>query len=74
MGNEKTKIPISEIDIAKFLKFKKDLKNSTRTSANVKQKNDDELLDHYFFAEEGFLTNLGVLWLGKRNDRAKLLY
>jgi len=71
---KKTKNPISEIDIAKFLKFKKDLKNSTRTSANVKQKNDDELLDHYFFAEEGFLTNLGVLWLGKRNDRAKLLY
>ena len=70
----KTRISISEIDSAKFLKFKQDIKDSTRTSANVKQKSDDELLDHYFFAEEGFLTNLGVLWLGKRNDRAKLLY
>lgn len=70
----KTRISISEIDSAKFLKFKQDIKDSTRTSVNVKQKSDDELLDHYFFAEEGFLTNLGVLWLGKRNDRAKLLY
>lgn len=70
----KTRIPISEIDLTKFLKFKLDIKDSTRTSFNVKQKSDDELLDYYFFAEEGFLTNLGVLWLGKRNDRAKLLY
>lgn len=70
----KTRIPISEVDTAKFSKFKQDIKDSTRTSTNVKQKSDDELLDHYFFAEEGFLTNLGVLWLGKRNDRAKLLY
>lgn len=70
----KTRIPISEIDGGKFLKFKQDIKNSTRASDNVKQKTDDELLDHYFFAEDGFLTNLGVLWLGKRNDRAKLLY
>ncbi len=70
----KTRIPISEIDTSKFFKFKQDVKDSTRSSANVKQKDDDELLDHYFFAEDGFLTNLGVLWLGKRNDRAKLLY
>lgn len=70
----KTKVPISEIDPDKFLNFKKEIGNSTRTSANVRQKNNEELLDHYFFAEDGFLTNLGVLWLGKRNDRAKLLY
>lgn len=70
----KTRIPISEIDSSKFLKFRHEIKDSTRASLNVKQKTDDELLDYYFFAEEGFLTNLGVLWLGKRNDRAKLLY
>ena len=70
----KTRIAISEIDSSKFSKFKQDIKDSTRTSANVKQKTDDEILDHYFFAEDGCLTNLGVLWLGKRNDRAKLLY
>jgi ATP-dependent DNA helicase RecG len=70
----RTKVPVGEIDAVKFSDFKRDIQNSTRTSANVKQKSDEELLDHYFFAENGFLTNLGVLWLGKRNDRARLLY
>jgi ATP-dependent DNA helicase RecG len=70
----KTRISISEIDVSKFSKFRQDIKDSSRASANVKQKTDDELLDHYFFAEDGFLTNLGVLWLGQRKDRAKLLY
>ncbi len=70
----KTSVPVSEIDATKFLNFKKDIQTSTRTSTNVKQKTDEELIEHYIFAEEGFLTNLGVLWLGKRLDRAKLLY
>lgn len=70
----KTKVPISEIDSSKFSKFKEEIKNSSRTSVHVKQKSDDELLDHYYFAEDGYLTNLGVLWIGKRNDRAKILY
>ncbi len=70
----KTKVPIAEIDSNKFFNFKKDIQNSSRTSINVKQKSDDELLEHYFFIEDGFLTNLGLMWLGKRNDRAKLLY
>ena len=71
---QKTRVSVSEIDIRKFLDFKKDIQISARTSVHLKQKTDEELLDHYFFAEDGFLTNLGVLWLGKRNDRAKLLY
>jgi ATP-dependent DNA helicase RecG len=70
----RTKVPVAEIDGIKFSNFKRDIQSTTRTSANVKQKSDEELLDHYFFAENGFLTNLGVLWLGKRNDRARLLY
>jgi ATP-dependent DNA helicase RecG len=70
----RTKVPVDEIDAVKFSNFKRDIQSSTRTSTNVKQKTDEELLDHYFFVENGFLTNLGVLWLGKRNDWAKLLY
>jgi ATP-dependent DNA helicase RecG len=70
----RTRVPVSEIEEQKFINFKKDIQKSSRTTLNVKQKSDEELLEHYFFSEEGFLTNLGVLWLGKRNDRAKLLY
>lgn len=70
----RTRVPVANLDPEKFKNFKADLANSTRITAHVKNKSDDELLEHYFFADEGFLTNLGVLWLGKRNDRAKLLY
>ncbi|MFY7810209.1 MAG: ATP-binding protein [Flavobacterium sp.] len=70
----KTKVAVTEIEMSKFLNFKKDIQNSSRTTIYVKQKSDEELLEHYFFAEDGFLTNLGILWLGKRIDRAKLLY
>jgi ATP-dependent DNA helicase RecG len=70
----KTKVPISEIDPTKFNRFKEAITASSRTSTNIKQKSDAELLDYYLFAEAGFLTNLGVLWLGKRSDRAKLLH
>ncbi len=71
---KKTKVLISEIDVLKFQNFKKDIQTSSRVGIHVKQKSDEELLEHYLFTEDGFLTNLGVLWLGKRKDRAKLLY
>jgi ATP-dependent DNA helicase RecG len=31
-------------------------------------------LEHYFLVKEGYLSNLGILWVGTRNDRAGLLY
>ncbi|NJO03793.1 MAG: hypothetical protein HC880_20915 [Bacteroidia bacterium] len=71
---KKSRVPVTNIDPTKFSNFKRDIAQSSRTLAHVKQKSDEELLDHYLFAEAGYLTNLGVLWLGKRNDRAKLLY
>ena len=35
---------------------------------------DDELMEHYFLKKGDFLTNLGVLWIGTRTNRASLLY
>ncbi|MCC7526611.1 MAG: putative DNA binding domain-containing protein [Chitinophagaceae bacterium] len=70
----KSKVPVAATDPAKLLAFQQDIQQSTRVSQHIKQKSVDELLDHYFFAEDGVLTNLGVLWLGKRTDRARLLY
>lgn len=64
----------SDIDIEKLQSFYNDIQASDRVSSFVKQKTPDELLDHYFMADGDFLTNLGVLWVGKRADRAKLLY
>lgn len=54
--------------------FLENIRRSDRVSNFVKNKHIGELLDHYLFAEGQWLTNLGVLWLGRREDRARLLY
>jgi ATP-dependent DNA helicase RecG len=48
------------------------IRASDRVKASVKEKSDDELLDHYGLASLGLLTNLGVLLLGTAADRTKL--
>lgn len=63
-----------KIDPEKLKNFVTDIRNSSRVSEFVKQKSPDELLDYFLMAEDQFLTNLGVLWVGKREDRARLLY
>ncbi len=71
---KRTNISKTNIDQLKTNQFLKDINKSTRVSAHVKQKSLDELLEHYYFSDGDYLTNLGVLWLAKRNDRAKILY
>lgn len=61
-------------DPNKFAQFVLDVRSSKRVSQFVKDKTEEELLDYYFLAEGEFLTNLGILWIGKREDRAKLKY
>lgn len=63
-----------DYDVHKFTEFLKDIKASDRVSSFIKSKSDNEILDYYLFADGDYLTNLGVLWIGKRIDRAKLLY
>lgn len=64
----------SDTDIAKLEQFVADIRSSNRVSDFVKQKTPAELLEYYLMSEGDYLTNLGVLWVGKRADRAKLLY
>lgn len=68
------KVLRNDLDSQKFESFKTDINKSSRVSDFVKQKTDDELLDYYLFAEGNYLTNLGILWIGNRIHRAKLLY
>lgn len=48
------------------------LRHSDRVKPSVKEKTDDELLDHYLLAQGEYLTHLGVLCLGQQIDRARL--
>ena len=48
------------------------LRASDRVKLSVKEKSDDELLDHYQLAQGGDLTHLGILCLGQQHQRAQL--
>lgn len=61
-----------EVDATKRDKLLAALRASDRVKASVKEKSDDELLDHYQLAQGQALTNLGVLCLGRQHHRAQL--
>lgn len=61
-----------DADATKRDKLLQALRASDRVKASVKEKSDDELLDHYQLAQGNDLTNLGVLCLGRQHHRAQL--
>jgi ATP-dependent DNA helicase RecG len=68
-------IPWKSVDNKKLYQFILELKQSDRVSSFVKDKTESEILEYYNFVDaNGILTNLGVLWIGKREQRARLLY
>ncbi|MDO6390059.1 ATP-binding protein [Pontibacter sp. BT731] len=68
------KVHISQADGAKLGNFLSDVRNSERVSGFVKEMSQDEMLEYYFFTSGDYLTNLGVLWIGQRKDRALMHY
>ncbi len=68
------KITPEQCDKQKLEQFIDDIKKSIRISSFVKQKSTEELLSYYQMYNGTYLTNLGVLWIGKREQRANLLY
>ncbi len=68
------KLSIDNADPLKKKQFLTDIRNSDRVSSFIKEKSESELLEYYLFTKDEFLTNLGILWIGKREDRATMLY
>lgn len=60
------------IDPGKAQNLFQALRVSDRVKESVRNKSDDELMDHYALADGGFLTNLGILVIGKQRDRNRL--
>lgn len=62
-------------DEDKLKKFLELIKTSDRVSDFVKQKDTKELLDYYYLtdAESDFLTQLGVLFIGKQTQRGRIM-
>jgi len=68
------KVSYALADVNKKVAFLKDVRTSSRVSAFIKEMTDEEIVDYYFLKKGQYLTNLGVLWIGSRPDRASLLY
>lgn len=68
------KIRRDDFDQQKLKQFTSDVQNSERVSRHIKEKSEEELLDYYLFAIGDYLTNLGILWIGKREHRASLMF
>jgi ATP-dependent DNA helicase RecG len=67
-----TQVSCSQFDPGKFPMFCKGIRASDRVKPSVKAKTDEELLGHYLLARGEYLTNLGILCIGRREDRARL--
>lgn len=68
------RVRADQYDAEKLSAFVDAVRASDRVSGFVKDKSQSELLEHYFFVRDGSMTNMGVLWIGRRPDRAALLY
>lgn len=68
------KVRLNEYDSEKMNVFYSDVQKSDRVSNFVKEKSPQELLEHYLMVSGEYLTNLGVLWIGRQEHRARLLY
>lgn len=69
------KIKVEQCDQVKLNKLISKIQESDRVSSFVKDKTVEETLEYYsLVGEDGYLTNLGVLWLGTQPQRARLLY
>ncbi len=66
-------IPRAERDASKLQRLLGALRASDRVKASVKEKDDEQLLDHYQLAQGQYLTHLGILCIGEQRHRAQLV-
>lgn len=69
---QKTDSTLDDIDKEKYALFLNKIRESDRITEFVKRKSEEEVLEHYFFVRDGFLTNLGALCVGTQQARGLL--
>lgn len=67
-------VSVADADSDRMRKLLSDLRSSSRVSSFIRAKHDADLLEHYSLSNGELLTNLGILWIGRRQDRTRLLY
>lgn len=69
-----TKTHISTIESISIKNFLDDIRDSSSVSDFMKEQIDLDILEFYHLIDDGFMTNLGILWLGNFKQRSKLNY
>lgn len=69
-----TRTHISQVEPQQVSKFTSEIRSSDRVSEFIKNQMDLDILEYYRLVDDGYLTNLGVLWLGDFKQRSKLNY
>ena len=69
-----TSISYKDIPQENIKRFVRDIRESDRVKAHIKQMSDDEIIEHYNLVDGERVTNLGVLWLGTSRQRSKISY
>lgn len=67
-----TEVPVASLNAGQLRAFVSGIRDSDRVKDSVKEKSDEELMDHYGLARNGLLTQLGVLLVGRAADRRAL--
>lgn len=67
-------IKISDVNPSEISSFVSDIRASVKTTENIKNKTDIEILEYYNFVDGEYLTNLGILWLGFPRQRTRISY
>lgn len=70
----KSRFPIDEYSATRLHKIANDIRASKRVGDHIKQMDDNEIADYYCLADDGYLTNLGVLWLGNAKQKSRISY
>ena len=69
------KIPLDNVDKTAIKFLTNHIRNTEKVSEFIKSKEDLEILEAYqLITDDGFLTNLGTLWLGESHQRARISY
>ena len=67
-------IALNDIDPKALPKFTEKIRNSDRVKPHLKQMSDIEIAENYNLIIDGYLTYLGILWLGNAKQRSRIAY
>ena len=67
-------LSLDDMDVSQMVSFLEGIQLSEKVSPFIKEKASPEILEIYRLVDNDRMTNLGILWLGKANQRARLSY